>query len=131
MSKLLKKGSTGKTVVKPKPPMKKAAPKRKGRTKQTLTGTWKGDDNALYYIRQVGNIVWWAGLSDNGSGTQFTNVFRGPIDEDEIIRGRWADVPRGVNRGRGGLTLEVVSDTQINKIAQTGNGFGATKWTKI
>ncbi len=28
-----------------------------------LTGIWTGDDGAIYFIRQVGNAIWWAGLS--------------------------------------------------------------------
>ncbi len=28
-----------------------------------LTGTWKANDGGTYYIRNIGNDVWWLGIS--------------------------------------------------------------------
>ena len=41
-----------------------------------LTGAWHCDDIGTYYIREVGNTVWWLGLSCD-QGRQFANVYRG------------------------------------------------------
>ncbi len=33
-----------------------------------MSGVWKGNDRATYYVSQVGNDVWWVGMSvDNGA----------------------------------------------------------------
>src|SRR5579862_2117866 len=51
-----------------------------------LTGTYTADDSALYYVKQSGATVWWAGMSlDNSSdpdkewhrGVKFTHIFQG------------------------------------------------------
>ena len=53
-----------------------------------LTGLWNADDGGLYYIRQVGDQVWWAGFTSTNStqgyldffkGLHFVNVFRGTL----------------------------------------------------
>ena len=81
-----------------------------------LTGTWLGNDGATYYLRQVGQTVWWAGMHngppDGGhaffNGLAFTNVFQGRLTGNQII-GQWADVPRGSSLQSGNLTLQVIS----------------------
>jgi len=40
---------------------------------QDLTGTWTANDGGTYYITQIGNSVFWAGLSDDGG---FNNGLR-------------------------------------------------------
>jgi hypothetical protein len=72
-----------------------------------LTGTWRADDEAIYYLRQVGNTLWWAGMSPDPHlganafhrGLRFTNVFQGRISGD-LVSGDWADVPRGAGVAR-------------------------------
>ena len=39
-----------------------------------LTGTWKADDGGIYYIRNIGNVVWWLGISGSDDGKTFSNV---------------------------------------------------------
>src|SRR5690242_1767653 len=96
-----------------------------------LTGIWTADDGGIYYIRQIGSQVWWAGLGNNGGGQNFTNVFRGTMTSanglTEVV-GTWADVPRGSNDGYGNLSLNVLSTTKIVKLS--GGGFFASIWTK-
>ena len=94
------------------------------------TGVYQCDDGGHYYVRTVGNTVWWAGLSNNGDGLAFSNVFRGKFDDkDDTIKGNWVDVPRGGNLGRGGLTLQVLTPFHFKKIDSSGNGFGGNDWT--
>ena len=100
-----------------------------------LNGTWLGNDGAVYFLRQIGNELWWAGfsvespagLSDLHKGLRFTNVFHGQISGN-TVSGEWADVPRGTNLNSGTLSLTAAAQ-QIQRQAATG-GFGATQWNR-
>ena len=101
-----------------------------------LTGTWAGNDGAIYYLRQTGHELWWAGLSvdspegvnDLNWGIRFANVFHGQISNGTVT-GDWADVPRGAILNSGTLSL-AVSANLIQRQSETG-GFGATSWNRI
>jgi hypothetical protein len=79
-----------------------------------LTGVWAASDVGTYYVRQVGDTVWWLGLSRD-QGTSFANVFRGTVIPGAslpggpppvpVIMGDWADVPLGPFQNGGRLTL--------------------------
>jgi hypothetical protein len=100
-----------------------------------LNGVWSADDGGMYYVRQINNQVWWAGLSaisqlganDIHPGIHFSNVFFGTISGNTIT-GDWADVPRGTILQSGTITL-IVAGNEFRKTAATG-GFGATTWTR-
>lgn len=93
----------------------------------SLTGVWTANDGAHYYIRQIGNQVWWAGLNSAGEGTVFTHVFLGCYNPDtNIITGDFADVPWGTLLFEGPLELLVVSNTHFIKLS---GSFGANNWT--
>jgi hypothetical protein len=101
-----------------------------------LTGTWAGNDGAIYYFRQTGHELWWAGFSvdsPNGVndlhwGIRFANVFHGQISNG-TVSGDWADVPRGATLNSGTLTL-AASTNLIQRQSETG-GFGASSWSRI
>jgi len=102
-----------------------------------LTGPWAGDDDGIYYLRQVGSVLWWNGMSGraggpSGFGRDFNNVARGQI-KALTIDVEWADVPRGGILGNGTLNLKIENDgtnnVRIVKVAETGTGFGNTLWT--
>jgi hypothetical protein len=102
-----------------------------------LTGAWLGDDDGIYYLRQVGSVVWWNGMSERAGtparlGRDWNNVGRGEI-KDLSIAVDWADVPRGGILGGGTMNLKVGDDgsghIQIVKVSETGSGFGNTLWT--
>ena len=70
-----------------------------------LTGTWAASDVGTYYVRQIGNVVWWLGLSRD-EGIAFANVFKGYVQAGSpTIQGDWASVPLGVTPGQGTLTV--------------------------
>jgi hypothetical protein len=97
----------------------------------TLTGVWRANDGGTYYLRQVGNILWWSGMSAD-DGRTFNNIFRGTVTSaTNTINGSWMDVPRGTIMGQGELSLRIVNPSAIQKVSQTGSGFGATTWQKI
>jgi hypothetical protein len=104
-----------------------------------LTGTWAADDGGIYYVRQLGSAIWWAGFSsespeavnDFQRGLSFTDVFRGTI-EGNTINGTWADVPRGHDLKSGTLTLNIVPfefplGNVLTKQNETG-GFRLNAW---
>jgi hypothetical protein len=103
-----------------------------------LTGPWAGDDFGVYYLRQLGDVVWWNGMSDrdgppNELGRAWNNVGRGELNSDMTMSVEWADVPRGQILGGGTLAVKVGPDgagnIQIVKTAETaGTGFGNTVW---
>jgi hypothetical protein len=104
-----------------------------------LTGAWQGSEGGVYYIRQVGDCVWWfgtdvhdiePGLTDQSG---FANVASGRVDGDRIEL-EWADLPLGDTLGGGGLTLVYDADKdQLTKVEQRGDWipFGATTFTRI
>ncbi|PRS08199.1 hypothetical protein C6W22_08205 [Bacillus atrophaeus] len=99
-----------------------------------LTGTWRGDDGGIYYIRHLdNNKIWWVGLSDNGSGHNWTNVLEGEVSYDWSgaveLSGKWYDVPRGTNRGSGILGFSV----RLGDLVKTyqSSGFGANRLRRI
>jgi len=104
-----------------------------------LTGTWEGNDSGVYYIRQVGDCVWWFGTEvvdiERGATGQlgFANVAAGRMVGTQIDL-EWADVPLGNILNGGGLTFvfDVAADT-LTLTAQRGDGapFGGTVLTRI
>ncbi|MCF4967799.1 hypothetical protein CV014_12090 [Nostoc sp. CMAA1605] len=92
----------------------------------SLTGVWNCNDGGVYFIRQVGNQLWWYGQSADG-GETWSNVFQGTIRGNQII-GSWADVPKGAIRGYGEMTLRI-SGNRIEKISG-GENFGGSLWSR-
>lgn len=103
-----------------------------------LTGAWAGNDDGIYYIRQVGECVWWFGTSLGeiapGQLAQpgFANVAAGRVDGPEIDL-EWADVPVGDILGGGALSLEVIDDGDRLVVTRAYGawGFGASSFTRI
>ena len=104
-----------------------------------LTGAWAGDDGGIYYVRQLGNVIWWNGMSQRDEppgalGRDWNNVGRGEIKDDLTIVSEWADVPRGMVDGQGTVIFKIGADgagnIQITKASETGTGRGDTKWSR-
>jgi hypothetical protein len=75
-----------------------------------LTGTYRADDGGIYYVQRSSNTLWWAGMSLDSElpadlqwhrGLNFTNVFRGTINNDHTVTGAWSDVTRGASFNTG------------------------------
>ena len=75
-----------------------------------LTGAWSGNEGGVYYIRQVGDCVWWFGteIAEPEPGVTgqagFANVASGRVDGTRVVV-EFADVPLGDILGGGGLTF--------------------------
>jgi hypothetical protein len=104
-----------------------------------LTGVWAGDEGGVYYIRHIGDCVWWFGteLKDIEPGVAgqrgFANVASGRVDGARVDV-EWADLPLGNILGGGGLTL--VYDEENDKLEVTEQRgdwqpFGAHVFTRI
>jgi hypothetical protein len=92
-----------------------------------LTGKWYCNDGGSYFIRQIGNEVWWHGLSRDGGAT-WSNVFHGRLAGNQVT-GRWADVPQGRIQNAGEMTLQILGNNKFRVIRKTG-GFGGSEWTR-
>ncbi|MFD4944621.1 hypothetical protein ACFWNT_19335 [Streptomyces sp. NPDC058409] len=94
----------------------------------TLTGTWAADDHGTYYLRQVGNTLWWMGLSHD-QGRSFSNVFCGVVIRNgggvEVI-GDLVDLPLGARRDAFRLTLTSSGNTVL-----TATGGPVRRWNKL
>jgi hypothetical protein len=103
------------------------------RPQPTLSGAWHGSESGTYYIRQLGDNIWWLGLSRD-QGRSFANVFRGTFDKNAgVIEGEWVDVPLGVGGVLSGGTLRIEGEEHSNRILKISETapFGATSWWKL
>jgi len=92
-----------------------------------LTGRWRGNDGGAYFLRQVGNQVWWYGQSGDGGGS-WTNVFHGRIEGNQVL-GSWTDVPHGRIMNSGEMSLQIVAPNLLRAVNRTG-GFGGSEWSR-
>jgi hypothetical protein len=102
---------------------------------QTLSGAWHGSpDQGTYYIRQLGEFIWWLGLSSD-QGRTFANVFRGTYNPNNtgLIEGNWVDVPMGDGGILGGGSLRLATQENSHDILKVSDPavFGASSWTKL
>ena len=104
-----------------------------------LTGAWAGDDSGVYYIRHVGDCVWWFGTEVRdlqlGPTRQrgFANVASGRIVGTQVDL-EWADVPLGDTVNGGGLTLvfdEAADELRLTEQRGGRQPFGGTVLTRI
>jgi hypothetical protein len=114
-----------------------------------LTGIWSCDDGGLYFIRQLGDTVTWAGLHADlvgppgpaspsvfFRGIRFSNVFRGSfIDDGYSVAGEWVDVPRGATTNFGRLGFALVEEAwhqwTLHRLDEATTGrFGGSRWAQ-
>jgi hypothetical protein len=107
--------------------------------KGELSGAWAGNDSGVYYIRQVGDCVWWFGTEvkeiERGVTDQlgFANVASGRIRGTRIDL-EWADGPLGNTTNGGGLTFFYdQARGELTLVEQRGGGqaFGGSVLTRI
>jgi hypothetical protein len=91
-----------------------------------LTGTWRSS-NGIYYLRHIGNELWWYGKYAHG--LMWANVLHGTIT-GSTIHAKWADVPLGDIRSHGELTITIENNSVLQRTTATG-GFGCSRWTRV
>jgi hypothetical protein len=82
----------------------------------------------MYYLRQVGNTLWWLGLSHD-QGRSFSNVFCGVITEDGAgieVSGDLVDLPLGARLDTSQLTLRSSENKTLTMAAGS-----AKRWVKL
>ena len=94
-----------------------------------LTGKWSCDDGGAYYLRQIGNSLYWYGERDK-TKPAWSNVLTGRIKGGEI-RGNWADVPKGRTMSRGNLHLAIKQGGNMLVAIKKTGGFGGSRWTRV
>jgi hypothetical protein len=102
-----------------------------------LTGTWNTEDGGTYYIRQIGNDIWWFGSKSITTATHdtltlYSNVFKGIRNGTDVF-GTWADVPEGATKHYGGLELKLIQSSGSIKTmikAFSSGGFGLSTWQR-
>src|SRR5947207_1413505 len=81
-----------------------------------LNGYYEGDDGGAYFIRQMGNKVYWFGEDPQGG---WANVLTGTIDGTQIHARFW-DIPKGKTKGMGEITLVITNDgATLTKLSST------------
>jgi C1A family cysteine protease len=91
----------------------------------SLNGYFKGNDNGHYYVRTVGNNVYWFGEHPNGN---WANVFKGTLSGSRVT-GTFYDVPKGGAQGSGALVVEI--NNNGNSFVKISGAFGGTSFTKM
>jgi hypothetical protein len=97
----------------------------------SLTGVWSSNDAGTYYVRQIGDTVWWLGMSVD-EGRTFANVFRGTLQNGQIS-GEWSDIPLGETSNSGTLAVSSSAGglaTAWTRTSETG-GFSGSTWGKL
>src|SRR5215471_4495806 len=81
-----------------------------------LNGYFEGDDGGAYFIRQIGDKVYWLGEAPSGA---WANVLMGTISGNKITAKFW-DVPKGKTQGMGEITFEIQRDGEtLMKVSST------------
>lgn len=93
-----------------------------------LNGVFSGA-GGKYYFRQLGDEVLWYGEEDAVSPT-WSNVAHGIIKEN-IIKVKWADVPKGEIMQSGNLIISIESNDELVLLEQEGEYFATDAWTRI
>ena len=98
-----------------------------GGSAASLEGVWNCDDGGKYYLRQLGDTLWWYGELDPYS-PNWSNVARGKIIGN-TVQMDWADVPKGSIMQNGILKLKIISSNEFLAEQKTG-GFAGSRWTR-
>ncbi|WP_146052797.1 hypothetical protein [Aquimarina sp. I32.4] len=90
-----------------------------------LSGYYKANDGGHYYIRHIGNNVYWFGEHPTGN---WANIFKGELVGNKIT-GYFYDLPKGRVAGKGVLKLSILYNGVV-LTKDSGNNFGGSLWVK-
>jgi len=93
----------------------------------SLTGTWTAGNLGVFFIRQIGNEVWWLG-EDDPLQPSWCNVGHGTVT-DRTLTVEWTDIPKGTSRSRGTVVINIAHSNKLEVISQKG-GFAVKEMTK-
>src|SRR6266550_1360387 len=90
-----------------------------------LNGYYEADNGGAYFVRQIGDSVYWFGEDPNGG---WANVLVGTISGNKITARFW-DVPKGKTQGMGEMVLQIQPDDSLIELSST-TPFGTKSWKK-
>jgi len=98
-----------------------------------LTGVYMGKPDGVYYIRQIGNNVYWYGEQKSQSFPPFwSNIAYGTVNGNQLTM-TWIDVPKGETMNSGTAVLQVSQPqamTVLTVVQQTG-GMATTQMMRF
>lgn len=96
-----------------------------------LGGLYTSTNNDKYFLKQIGNSIWWIGTDKNGS--LIKNIFKGNVIGN-IIKGEWINLPLNLTTTSGGSANFAVSldsgNISINKLSSNGS-FAISQLNKV
>lgn len=93
----------------------------------SLTGTWTAGNLGVFFIRQIGNEVWWLG-EDDPVQPSWCNVGHGTVT-DRTLTADWIDIPKGTSRSKGTVVINIAHSNRLEVVSQNG-GFAVKEMTK-
>jgi hypothetical protein len=106
----------------------KSIDKLNNKLEYDLNGVFSGA-GGKYYLRQLGNEILWYGEEDAVSPT-WSNVAHGII-KGNIIKVKWADVPKGEIMQSGNLVIRIDSNDELVLLEQDGEFFATESWSRM
>ncbi len=106
----------------------KSVDNRNDKLVYNLDGVFSGA-GGKYYLRQLDDEILWYGEEDAVSPT-WSNVAHGII-KGNIIKLKWADVPKGDIMQSGSLVIRIDSNDELVLLEQAGEFFATDSWTRI
>ncbi|GAA4280785.1 alpha/beta hydrolase-fold protein [Gaetbulibacter aestuarii] len=93
-------------------------------------GLWQSMGKNPFWINVVENNVFWLGMNqktdDVNLGENWCHVGLGKI-KDDTLELTWADIPAGKDQLNGKITVEIINETHMKVIQDSGN-FGKSEW---
>ena len=78
---------------------------------QDLSGLYLSNDQDKYFLKQVGDSLWWIGINKNNS--QVDNIFKGIINGNNIT-GQWIGSPLKKTIDNGSIKLIISYNSNKN-----------------
>lgn len=95
---------------------------------KSLTGVYTCSDGGTYYTKIDGKNLYWVGESADG-GKSWTNIFIGKV-EGSKVKGKWYDLPKGLNGGSGDLVVLLAADYLSFDWVEGTGGFSGRQWKR-
>jgi hypothetical protein len=98
-----------------------------------LTGVYMGKPDGVYYIRQMGNNVYWYGEQKSQSYPPFwSNIAIGTINGNQLTM-NWIDVPKGetMNSGTAVLAVSQPEAMTVLTVQQQTGGMATTQMVRF
>ena len=94
-----------------------------------LSGRWNCDDGGQYYLRHLGNTLYWYG-ERSAANPAWSNIFQGNV-QGERVNGNWVDVPKGQASSRGVLQMQIKDNGNVLEATHKTGGFGGSRWVRV